>query len=181
MDRGHPEVRALAARLRGAAPDERAYARTAFEWVRDEVTHSMDAGDARVTWRASDVLRERTGLCYAKAHLLAALLRAEGVPTGLCYQVLADDESGHVVHGLVAVRVDGASRWSRLDPRGNKPGVDAQFSLDEERLAFEVRPELGERDDPTVYAAPHPAVLAALQGAVDAEALCRHGLPQRLD
>ncbi|CAM5370161.1 hypothetical protein SHIRM173S_01475 [Streptomyces hirsutus] len=67
------------------------------------------------------------GICYAKAHALAALLRAEDIPTALCYQDLG------VVHGLVAVRFHGA--WHRQDPRGNKPGVDARFSLDGERRA----------------------------------------------
>ena len=52
----------------------------------------QDAGDLRVTWRASDVLEQRTGICYAKAHALAALLRAEDIPTALCYQRLAHDD-----------------------------------------------------------------------------------------
>ena len=33
-----------------------------------------------------------------------------------------------------------------MDARGNKEGVDAQFSIDGERLALVVRPECGERD-----------------------------------
>ena len=62
------------------------YARAAFEFVRDAIPHSADTGDPRVTWRASDVIAQRTGICYAKAHALAALLRAEDIPTALCYQ-----------------------------------------------------------------------------------------------
>jgi hypothetical protein len=69
------------------------------------------------------------------------------------------------VHGLVAVRFNGA--WHRQDPRGNKPGVDAQFSLAGERLAFRVDPESDERDYPVLYAQPHPAVLNALRAAAD--------------
>lgn len=38
-------------------------------------------------------------------------------------------------------------RWIRLDARGNKENVHAEFSLDEEMLAFPVRSELGEVDD----------------------------------
>lgn len=34
---------------------------------------------------ASDVLKHRTGYCYSKNHLLAALLRVNKIPTGLCY------------------------------------------------------------------------------------------------
>ncbi|MFI1825849.1 transglutaminase domain-containing protein [Streptomyces sp. NPDC020412] len=173
VDHEHPLVRETAARLRATAPDAYGYARSAFEHVRDTIPHSADAGDDRVTWRASDVLRLRTGICYAKAHALAALLRAEAIPTALCYQNLG------VVHGLVALRLPGRRTWSRVDPRGNKPGVDAQFSLDEERLAFPVRPESNEVDYPELYAAPHPVVLAALKAAPDRKHLLAH-LPTAL-
>jgi hypothetical protein len=70
-----------------------------------------------------------------------------------------------VVHGLVAVRFNGA--WHRQDPRGNKPGVDAQFSLDGEQLAFVPDPEFNELDCPDLYAEPHPVVLSALKAAPD--------------
>ncbi|MCT7355886.1 transglutaminase [Streptomyces sp. 15-116A] len=159
IDHEHPLVRKTAARLAADATDSYDYARAAFEFVRDTVPHSQDSGDLRVTWRASDVLQQRTGICYAKAHALAALLRAEDIPTALCYQNLG------VIHGLVAVRFNGA--WHRQDPRGNKPGVDARFSLDGERLAFTPDPAAGERDHPLLYAAPHPVVLAALTSARD--------------
>ncbi|MFG3023450.1 transglutaminase domain-containing protein [Streptomyces sp. NPDC048254] len=166
IDHHHPLVRESAARLASEAEDSYAYARAAYEFVRDTVPHSADAGDTRVTWRASDVLEQCTGICYAKAHALAALLRAEEIPTALCYQRLADDDgAGHVVHGLVAVRFNGA--WHRQDPRGNKPGVDARFSLDGERLAWTPDPESNEVDYPVLYAEPHPAVLGALKAAPD--------------
>ncbi|MFF5498463.1 transglutaminase family protein [Streptomyces aquilus] len=166
IDHGHPLVRDTAARLARQAEDSYAYARLAFEFVRDTIPHSADSGDPRVTWRASDVLEQGTGICYAKSHALAALLRAEDIPTALCYQRLAhDDGSGHAVHGLVAVRFNGA--WHRQDPRGNKPGVDAQFSLDGERLAWVPDPESNEMDYPVLYAEPHPAVLSVLEAAPD--------------
>jgi transglutaminase-like putative cysteine protease len=161
VDHEHPRVRAVVDRLAGEHTDAYAYARAAFAYVRDTVPHSVDAGDPRVTWRASDVLEQRTGICYAKSHALAALLRARSIPTALCYQVLG------VVHGLVAVRLPGAAGWVRQDPRGNRPGVDAQFRADREQLAFRVRPEAGEADHPVLYAAPHPAVLRALRAARD--------------
>ena len=159
IDHGHPVVREVAARLAREAVDSYAYARLAFEFVRDTIPHSQDSGDLRVTWRASDVLEQGTGICYAKAHALAALLRAEDIPTALCYQRF------DVVHGLVAVRFNGA--WHRQDPRGNKPGVDARFSLDGERLAFTPDPESNEMDYPVLYAEPHPAVLSVLKAAPD--------------
>lgn len=166
IDHGHPLVRATAARLASEAADSYAYAQLAFEFVRDTIPHSQDSGDPRVTWRASDVLEQGTGICYAKAHALAALLRAEDIPTALCYQRLADDEGdGHVVHGLVALRFNGA--WHRQDPRGNKPGVDARFSLEGERLAWIPDPQSNEMDYPVLYAEPHPTVLSVLQAAPD--------------
>ncbi|MFF1639672.1 transglutaminase domain-containing protein [Streptomyces sp. NPDC058246] len=170
IDHEHPVVREAAAHLAKGVADSYAYAQAAYEFVRDTIPHSQDAGDLRVTWRASDVLEWRTGICHAKAHALAALLRAEDIPTALCYQsLLHDDGSGRAVHGLVAVRFNGA--WHRQDCRGNKPGVDARFSLDGERLAWIPDPESSEMDYPVLYAEPHPAVLRALQEAPDRPSL----------
>ncbi|PJJ00676.1 transglutaminase superfamily protein [Streptomyces sp. 2333.5] len=161
IDHGHPLVRSTAATLAADAPDAYTYAKAAFTFVRDEIPHSADTGDPRVTWRASDVLAQRTGICCAKSHALVALLRARGIPAALCYQKF------DVIHGLVALRLPGAHRWARQDPRGNKPGIDAQFRLDREQLAFPVRPECNELDYPVLFAEPHPAVLQCLREAVD--------------
>ncbi|MFJ2241583.1 transglutaminase domain-containing protein [Streptomyces sp. NPDC087859] len=170
IDHDHPRVRETAALLAAEAADSYAYAQLAFEFVRDTIPHSQDSGDPRVTWRASDVLEQGTGICYAKAHALAALLRAEDIPTALCYQRLADDDGdGHVVHGLVALRFNGA--WHRQDPRGNKPGVDARFSLEGERLAWIPDPQSNEMDYPVLYAEPHPTVLSVLRAAPDRPSL----------
>ena len=170
-------VRALALTLRRSAGSDTSFAKAAFEWVRDEVAHSYDVGDPRVTLAASEVLAQRVGLCYAKSHLLAALLRAEGIPAGLCYQRLAHRD-GHVLHGLVAIHLDGA--WHRQDPRGNKDGVDAQFSLDSERLAWRVVPSLGEVDYPGIFASPAPCVVETLRGTDDVLSLYDTGLPTGL-
>ncbi|MEU1542281.1 transglutaminase family protein [Actinacidiphila glaucinigra] len=185
VDHEHPLVRATAARLRAEAPDPYGYAEAAYTFVRDTIPHSADSGDPRVTWRASDVLEQRTGICHAKAHALTALLRAEGIPAGLCYQRLTEDDgTDPVLHGLVAVKPPGHERWARQDPRGNKPGVDARFSLREERLAWVPRPALGERDYPGLYAAPPAVVLTALRQAADRAQLWRllpTDLPERED
>ncbi|MET8344403.1 transglutaminase-like domain-containing protein [Streptomyces microflavus] len=180
IDHRHPMVRRTAADLAHQADDAYTYARTAFEYVRDTIPHSADSGDPRVTWRASDVLATRNGICYAKAIALTALLRAHGVPAGLCYQRLTDDDGTNpVVHGLVALRLPGHDRWARVDPRGNKPGVDAEFSLDTERLAWAVREELGEVDYPAVHTTPPVEVLHALRSARDRADLWRN-LPTQL-
>ncbi|MBT2368151.1 transglutaminase family protein [Streptomyces sp. ISL-10] len=174
VDHWHPRVRETVAMLRADHCDAYSYAMAAYEFVRDTIAHSADSGDMRVTWRASDVLAQGTGICHAKSHALAALLRAEGIPTALCYQRLTDDDGSHpMVHGLVAIRLPGAPGWMRQDPRGNKPGIDARFSLTGERLAWRVRPECNEVDYPILFTAPHPAVLSALRAAPDRPALWR--------
>ncbi|MEU3745965.1 MULTISPECIES: transglutaminase-like domain-containing protein [Streptomyces] len=174
VDHDHPLVREVAAQLSDEHPDAYSYAEAAFAYVRDTIPHSQDSGDLRVTWRASDVLEQRTGICYAKSVAYAALLRARSVPAALCYQRLAEDDGTNpVIHGLVALLLPGERTWARQDVRGNKPGVDARFSLGEERLAWTVRPELGEVDYPRLYAEPHPAVLGALKAAPDRPHLWR--------
>lgn len=166
IDHHHPTVRATVARLGAATSAPYDYAEAAFTFVRDTIPHSMDAGEQHVTWRASDVLDRRTGICYAKSHALVALLRAGALPAALCYQRLTDDDGADpVIHGLVAVLLPGTGRWARQDARGNKPGVDARFSVGEERLAWPVRPELGEVDYPVLHATPPHPVLNALQSA----------------
>lgn len=178
VDWRHPAVRDLSAELCGGTRNESDAASHAFHFVRDQVGHSWDVQDRRVTVSASDVLRERVGLCYGKSHLLAALLRAQGIPAGLCYQRLQDDVGSFSLHGLVAVFLE--DRWHRLDPRGNKPGVDAQFRLDVEQLAWPVRADLGEVDYPEVHPEPAPVVVEALRGAHDMLLLCESGLPDAL-
>jgi len=165
VESDHPDVVRFGSELRAANADDVDLARASFEWVRDEVAHSYDVQDPRVTLSATDVLRERVGLCYAKSVLYAALLRSQGVPAALSYQRLRSSNGGFVLHGLVSVHLDGA--WHRQDPRGNKPGVDAQFSIGTESLVYRVDATVGERDYRTLYDAPAPEVVAALTGASD--------------
>ena len=184
VDYGDPRVRELAARLREQADGEIGFAKAAFEYVRDRIAHSWDIQSSRVTAKASEALRFGEGICYAKSMLLAALLRSEGVPAGFCYQRLTlgdTPDTGYCVHALNAVYLGELGRWVRLDARGNKPGVQAEFSLGEERLAFPVRPAYGEIDYPGVYASPHPATVSALKNAADLLALYRAGLPTALE
>jgi transglutaminase-like putative cysteine protease len=175
IDVDHPSIQAQAAELRAGHPDDVDFARAAFEHVRDEVRHSMDVRDPRVTLTASEVLAQGVGLCYAKSHLLTALLRAEGIPAGLCYQAFTDDGESYTLHGLVAVHLRG--RWHRQDPRGNKAGVDAQFRLDAEQLAWPVDARRGERDYPQVHVRPSVNVVRALRRATDVVVLAGGGLP----
>jgi transglutaminase-like putative cysteine protease len=177
LESGHPAVRKLACELRDRTAGDAEFAQMAFEWVRDEVGHSYDVGDPRVTLTASEVLEHRVGLCYAKSHLLAAVLRAGGIPAALCYQRLAHGDD-HVLHGLIAVYLAGG--WHRQDPRGNKDGVDAQFSLGSEMLAFSVDPSVGEIDYPQLFVEPAPVVVDVLRSTDDILSLYDAGLPTAL-
>ena len=117
-----------------------------------------------ITAKASDVLKYGTGICHAKANLLAALLRSQGIPTGFRFQrlTLADDDSeGYCIHAYNAVWLGG--RWIELDARGNCDGINAQFSLDEPKLAFQARPEYEECFYEGIYASPHPASMQMLE------------------
>lgn len=157
-------VRLLADVLVAGASSDVEKAKCLYEWVRDEISHSADAGHETVTCRASEVLRHRTGICYAKAQLLAALLRAVGIPSGFCYQVLCNDpwSDSLVVHGLNGIYLETLGHWIRVDARGNKAGVDAQFRLDREQLAFPADPASGEFTCETVFAWPLPSVVRCL-------------------
>jgi transglutaminase-like putative cysteine protease len=163
VDWHHADVRTMASLLAGSESDPVEIALRCFGWVRDEIHHSIDHRDTNVTCAASEVLAHRTGFCYAKSHLLAALLRANGIPAALCYQRLSIDGKGEpfCLHGLNAVYLP-EHGWYRVDARGNKPGVDAQFTPPIERLAFAIEIH-GEADLPGYFAEPSSAVVDVLR------------------
>jgi transglutaminase-like putative cysteine protease len=163
IDFNHPSVVTKARELAQYCDTNTEITKQCFEFVRDEIYHTGDAGEGITTCSASEVLEERTGWCYAKSHLLAALLRANGIPTALCYQRLNCSEypdGGYCLHGLNAVYLKDYG-WYRLDARGNKTGVDAQFDPPYEKLAF----DLGENeyDLNELYAEPLGVVVKALK------------------
>jgi hypothetical protein len=162
IDWRHPLVWAKAAELAAGAAGDEEIARRCFEFVRDSIKHCWDYRLNPVTCKASAVLQHATGYCYAKSHLLAALLRANGIPAGLCYQRLSVGVEGppYCLHGLNAVYLKQYG-WYRIDARGNKLGVFAEFIPPLERLAFPIASE-AEKDLPGIWAAPLPAVISAL-------------------
>jgi len=144
VDYSNKEVHDLAMSLAKGCATEIQIAKKCFEYVRDEIHHSGDYKDDMTTYRASDVLKYKTGWCYAKSHLLAAVLRANGIPTGFCYQRLSCSEYKkdiYCLHGLNSIHLK-TYGWYRVDVRGNKEGVNAQFNPPHEELAF----ELGEHE-----------------------------------
>lgn len=134
-------IQTLSKSLAQNSKDDIQIAKNCFVYVRDKIQHSGDYKADITTYKASDVLKHKTGWCYAKSHLLAALLRANDIPTGFCYQRLSCSEYKkdiYCLHGLnwIYLKVHG---WYRVDARGNKEGVNAQFTPPHEQLAFELQ------------------------------------------
>lgn len=147
VDYSHPAIQTLARELFTDTMSETQKAKAAYDFVRDRIHHSFDIGARVVNVTASECLMNQTGVCHAKANLLAALLRSQGIPTGFCFQHLARDDTGShqapgfVTHGYNAVYLNGA--WIRLDARGNNDTVHTEFSTEEPVLAFQAKKEQG--------------------------------------
>lgn len=166
IDYDNKAIMELADTLFKEADNEIDFIKKAYEFVRDNISHSADINANIITCTASEVLKAGHGICFAKSHLLAALLRYKDIPTGFCYQkLILDDEVAPVLiyHGLNGVYIKDYKKWVRLDARGNKTGVNAKFSIDTEQLAFSIRSEMGEVDCFIVYPNPDIEVLKKLR------------------
>jgi transglutaminase-like putative cysteine protease len=163
IDWQDPSILHLATTIKLEHQTTEKIAKACFEWVRDEIHHSVDYQMNPVTCVASDVLEYKTGYCYAKSHLLAALLRANAIPAGFCYQRLRIDDrvTSFCLHGLNAIHLPEFG-WYRVDSRGNRQGVDARFTPPNEQLAFNLNLP-GETDFPNIFPEPLPIVIEALQ------------------
>lgn len=174
IDSNAESVQSLARELADGRSDDETVARDCFIWVRDNIRHTGDYGLETVTCSASETLHHGTGFCYAKSHLLAALLRANGIPAALCYQRLVLDAGKQTfcLHGMVAVHLRRFG-WYRIDPRGNKQGVKTDFSPPVERLAFEPKAH-GEMDVPGLFEDAIDCVESALRNHKSASSLASH-------
>ena len=150
----------------------------AFEFVLNEIHHSFDIQSTIITSKASSVLRHKTGICHAKSNLLAALLRSQNIPTGFCYQhitLIEDDSKGYCLHCFNAIYFD--NRWIKLDARGNKKGINAQFSVNEPILAFKNRPEYNEYFFEGIWATPDIKTMKLLETAQNLDDIL-YGIPE---
>ncbi len=141
-------------------------ARIAFLFVRDSIPHSFDIKTHIITVKASDVLKYKTGICHAKANLLCALLRSVKIPTGFCFQHITlnnDDSKGYCVHCYNAILLN--DKWIKVDATGNTNGKNAQFSIDEPKLAYQNRSEYDEYHWKGIYASPHKECMKMLENA----------------
>ncbi|MBT6573846.1 transglutaminase family protein [Candidatus Falkowbacteria bacterium] len=157
------DVLSKAQQLAVGCQDKLAIAEQCFQFVRDKIKHSMDYQLNPVTCVASDVLKYETGFCYAKSHLLAALLRANNIPAGFCYQrlTITGESPPFCLHGLNAVFLEQYG-WYRIDARGNKVGVNAIFNPPVEQLAYPIVSN-GELDLPEIWCEPLPIVVSILE------------------
>ncbi len=182
VDYSNPLIRRKVNDLFACSFNEIEIIKIAFEYVRDSIAHSYDIQSSHITCKASEVLYFEEGICYAKSNLLAALLRNKGIPTGFCYQRLTKGDTpdtGYCIHALNAVYLKTLERWIRLDARGNKEGVNAQFSTNEEKLAFPIRTKYAEKDYPIIYTEPNVNTITALKQNSDCNMLF-YNLPAQL-
>lgn len=165
VDWKNPLILAKVDKLTGNLTGEIEKAKVLFEWVRDQIPHSKDIAADIVTCEASQVLKHGTGICYAKSHLLAAMLRVVHIPTGFCYQVLCHDPpyTGHCLHGLNGIYLQSLNKWIRVDARGNTNGVNAQLGINKEQLAFPMDPDKGEFIYETIFVSPAKIVVDTLK------------------
>lgn len=140
IDFSNEQIQTLAKKLSKDCTSSEEIAKKVFLYVRDEIRHIGDHKLNINTCKASDVLKYNAGWCYSKAHLVAALLRANKIPAGICYQQLSCSEYQkgiYCLHAISAVYLK-EYNWYKFDTRGNKEGVDARFSPPVEKLAFEL-------------------------------------------
>ena len=88
IDYSNENIQKLSKELSKGYKTDIEIAKNCFLYVRDNINHTGDYQDNITTCKASDVLKHKTGWCYAKSHLLASLLRANNIPAGFCYQRL---------------------------------------------------------------------------------------------
>jgi len=163
IDYSNKNIQDLAKKLSQNCNSDIEIAKNCFEYVRDKINHSGDYKDNITTCKASDVLKYKTGWCYAKSHLLASLLRVNNIPTGFCYQRLSCSEYKkdiYCLHGLNAIYLKNYG-WYKVDARGNKEGVNAQFNPPIENLAFEI--EENEFNLPNIYHKPLNIIIETLE------------------
>lgn len=183
IDYSHPMIQQKITELFVSDLSDSQKIEIAFKFVRDDIPHSWDIQSNIVTRTASEVLGKKTGICYAKSNLLSALLRGIGIPCGFCYQrlmIFDTPEKGYSLHAFNGVYIEALNKWIRLNARGNKPGVHAEFSLEGESLAFHVNEEMNEKDYPTIFVKPNEKTMQTLKKYNNAIEMYKYSLPDEL-
>lgn len=180
VDYSNIEIKKLSQKLFKNCVDDIDKIKIAFEYVRDEIDHSAHIKSLRVTRCASEVLKYREGICFAKSMLLAALLRLEGIPTGFCYERILG-ENKYFLHALNAVYISKYNHWIRVDSRGNTNDKNAQFYPDREQLAYSIREDCGEEEYPIIYVHPPKIITDTLEKYDNCIEMIENGLPDKMN
>lgn len=177
IDYEHPAVHEKALQLQGE--DSISTLKNIYTYMRDSIRHSVDIAEKTViSITASQVLQNGHGLCMAKAHLFAALCRANAIPAGFCYQTLIQP-SLRFVHGLNAVYYEDTGEWYRIDIVGHRDHAPVEYQPHRELLFYTPTRKLSITEHPGIYAHPHPAMLRYLRAYPDLATALEH-LPEEL-
>jgi len=145
-----PAIVTLSASLARPTPGETSVA--LFDWVRDEVRYDpWTAMDPPEQYRATAILERRRGYCVQKAVLLAALARANRIPTRLSFADVRNHKTPDnmremmgtdlfVFHGFVELWLDG--KWLKAAPA---------FDREATRRAGALLVELDGQQDATLH------------------------------
>ena len=152
LDYDNQLVSQTAEQLTYGLKDDLSKAREIYKFTRDHIFHSLDINATSVTKTASEVLDKGHGICFAKAHLLAALMRASGIPAGFCYQILyVEDFERLIAHGFNAVYIQELNKWVRIDACRQVDVNDWGFDPFKDSTVNSIREDIGESDDFTIY------------------------------
>ena len=164
----HPEIKKTIEQIKSKIinlDDEIEIIKACYHFVRDEINHVMDSSEyinETPQIIASDVLKNQLGFCFGKSTLLATILRGLRIPCGFSDQLLLldDQSSKKIIHTLNAVYIKKLKKWIRLDARGNKPAeVNADFSIEQEVLAYQTDEKLGEINNLGIYSSITPKTI----------------------
>ena len=81
IDWTNGELMALAKELSHSCKNEEAIIKRTFDWVRDNIQHSLDFQRTEVTCRASDVLAVGTRYCYATESSAGGIIAGKRNPS----------------------------------------------------------------------------------------------------
>lgn len=175
IDFNSPEVQQVCKKFEQFKDDEIKLVEQVYNFVQNEYPHTSDCKRTELSITASDVIKNGHGICMAKSHLFAAILRNFGIPTGFCYQILCGKQKNHFYpHGFNAVYFKSLEKWIRLDARGNKKGQNARFSIEEEYLAYKPDNFKNEVDLPMYFTSPFKGMIDCMKKCADKPEFFKH-------
>ncbi len=120
IDYMNPLIQDKVRELMNKSEDNWDYIKRSYIFVRDEIPHSWNIKTDVVSKTASEVIENKTAICWTKSCILAALRRANKIPSGISYQLLTrayDASEGYMIHALNTLHIKDLNKWIRLDAR----------------------------------------------------------------